>query len=104
MFVESYFLYKAASKNLELLEKYKTKVEKYQDPSAEATGAIVGSLLIFMIVLAILTIGIYIWAIVDITKNCGDKKLLHIILLFILPGGYITIYGLLRLTNTICTK
>jgi len=103
MLFESYFLYKAASKNLELLEKYKTKVEKYQDPSAEATGAIVGSLLIFMIVLGLVGLILYIWAIRDAYTNCGDQSTLHIILILLVPG-YLTIYGLLRLTNTICTK
>ena len=105
MIVEFFVLFKNAKKINKKIEEIKSK-ENFITSSEDDTDSIINlrkTYLVIVVVLLIIYLGQTIWAIIDAGKNCKKLKLLHIILLLILPG-YLPLYFILRVSGVVCKK
>tara|TARA_B110000438_G_C15557254_1_gene539584 strand:- start:142 stop:459 length:318 start_codon:yes stop_codon:yes gene_type:complete len=103
MIVETFLLLRKYSqlkqKRDEIKERY--TAGEGSDQFDQAVGKIAGMMLVIIIVAAVLFV-LSIVAMVDASRNCGDSKVLHILLLFFIPA-YLPLYVILRLTGSICS-
>ena len=100
MILETFTLLKTANKLQKTIKKREQR-ENYNS-DIEDTDTL-KKYLIIIIILVLVLLGLYIWAIIDASKNCDKYKVLHIILLLLIPG-YLPIYFILRVTNVMCKK
>ena len=102
MLVESFLLMRKVNQ-LQKKKQELTSKENYvtiQDgPSVNVKG--LSTLIIVFIVIAVVMFALTIWAIIDASRNCGDQKMLHILLLIFVPA-YLPVYFILRVTGNLC--
>ncbi len=105
MIVEFFVLIKNAKKINKQIKEIKSRENfstgVYTDPNSLIN--LLKTYLILTVVIGIIYIGLILWAIIDAGKNCNKLKLLHIILLLILPG-YLPLYFILRVSGVMCKK
>ena len=102
MLVESFLLMRKVNQ-LQQKKQELTSRENYVDDPVKTTIDIKGisTLIIVFIVIAVIMFALTIWAIIDASRNCGDKKMLHILLLIFVPA-YLPIYFILRVSGNLC--
>jgi hypothetical protein len=116
MIVETYLFSNYVNEQLKKdkkLKDYKQKREGYVKNStvkktddSKMLGLGVGMFIILIILSPLILFGLFIWAVIDVIKNCTNptEKMIHLILLFISSGTYLPLYGILRLSKVICKK
>ena len=101
MLVESFLLMRKVNqlqqKKQELTSKENYRIQS--DTTVEVKG--LSTLIIVFIIIAVVMFALTIWAIIDASRNCGDQKILHILLLIFVPA-YLPVYFILRVSGTIC--
>ena len=100
MIVEGFFLMRKYS---QLKKQRDTVVEGYQEGDGTQDVKALSTLMLVIIIVGIVLFLISIFAMVDAAKNCGENKMLHILLLFFVPA-YLPLYIILRSTGSICSK
>tara|TARA_A100001015_G_C15001790_1_gene718821 strand:- start:649 stop:966 length:318 start_codon:yes stop_codon:yes gene_type:complete len=103
MLLESFYLYDVIKQNQKLYEKYRYNIEGYQD--ATGLASMMEKFFMLMIILVLIVLGLYIWAIYDISKNCqgGGMKVALILGIIFIPFG-LPLYGILRMAGVICNN
>lgn len=106
MIVETFLLMRKYSQMKKqrdsIIEGYQTKGSQPADVIDNTVNKLSSMMLVVIIVVCVL-FALSIIAIVDASRNCGDNKVLHILLLFFIPA-YLPLYIILRLTGSICSK
>ena len=101
MLVESFLLMRKVNQ-LQKQKQELTSKENYRiqsDTTVEVKG--LSTLIIVFIIIAVVMFALTIWAIIDASRNCGDQKILHILLLIFVPA-YLPVYFILRVSGNLC--
>ena len=98
MLLETFTLLKTANK-LQAKIKERKQRENYDLQNNE--DDLLKKYLVIIVIFILIILGLYIWAIIDASKNCDKYRILHILLLLLIPG-YLPIYFILRVTKTVC--
>ena len=101
MLVESFLLMRKVNQ-LQQKKQELTSRENYAtegDTTVDIKG--LSTLIIVFIVIAVIMFALTIWAIIDASRNCGDQKMLHILLLIFVPA-YLPVYFILRVSGNLC--
>ena len=107
MLLESFMLmrkYNELKEKKDSIEKYQNQTATYSDGDFNAKVEVggLGTVMIVIIILAVVTFVLSIWAIVDAARNCREQALLHILLLIFVPV-YLPVYFVLRVSGNVCT-
>ena len=103
MLVESFLLMRKVNQLQQKKQKLTSKENYAVDATGETTIDIKGlsTLIVVFIIIAVIMFALTIWAIIDASNNCGDQKMLHIILLIFIPA-YLPVYFILRVSGNLC--
>ncbi len=103
MLVESFLLMRKVNQ----LQQKKQELTSKENYVTGQTGTVdvdvkgISTLIIVFIIIAVVMFALTIYAIIDASRNCGDQKMLHILLLIFVPA-YLPIYFILRVTGSVC--
>tara|TARA_E500000178_G_scaffold343922_1_gene391416 strand:- start:606 stop:911 length:306 start_codon:yes stop_codon:yes gene_type:complete len=101
MLVESFLLMRKVNQLQKQKQEIISKENYVTDQGVDVDVKGLSTLIIVFMVIAIVMFALSIWALIDASRNCGDQKILHILLLIFIPA-YLPVYFILRVSGTIC--
>ena len=103
MIVETFLLMRKYSQLKSNRDKVMEKYTTYRSPELDQTIKNLSSIMLVIIIVAVILFVMCLFAMVDASRNCGNTKLVHILLLFFIPA-YLPFYIILRLGGVICNN